>query len=96
MRSELYLGQGTWHGRRVVPAQWVRRSTTPVQLASQEDGSSYGLLWWLFELDGHSAYAASGSFGQGVVVVPDLRLVVAFSSREDGPAPLAGRCSLRS
>ena len=85
--GELYLAQGSWHGRRIVPAEWVRISTSPVELATQ-DGSSYGLLWWLLELDGHPAHAAIGSSGQGVLVVPDLHLVVAVSSRDDGPLPL--------
>ena len=85
--GELYLAQGSWHGRRIVPAEWVKTSITPVELATQ-DGSSYGLLWWLFELDGHQAYAAIGSSGQGVLVVPNLHLVVAISSRDDGPLPL--------
>jgi CubicO group peptidase (beta-lactamase class C family) len=86
--GELYLGHGSWHGRRIVPAAWVQTSTTPVELATQQDGSSYGLLWWLFELEGHPVQAAVGHLGQGVLIVPDLRLVVAISSRDDGPLPL--------
>jgi CubicO group peptidase (beta-lactamase class C family) len=92
--GELYLAQGSWHGRRIVPAEWVKTSITPVEPAPQ-DGSSYGLLWWLFELNGHQAYAAIGSSGQGVLVVPDLHLVVAISSRDDGPLPSSSRCSSR-
>lgn len=42
----------------------------------------------MFELNGHQAYAATGRSGQGVLVVPDGRLVVAISSRDDGPLPL--------
>ena len=90
--GELYLAQGTWHGRRIVPAEWVTTSITPVELATQDDGSSYGLMWWLFELDGHQAYAASGGSGQGhvhdVLIVPDRRLVVVRSSRDDVSLPL--------
>jgi CubicO group peptidase (beta-lactamase class C family) len=85
--GELYLAQGSWHGRRIVPAEWVKTSITPVKPAPQ-DGPAYGLLWWLPELNGHQAYAAIGSSGQGVLVVPDLHLVVAISSRDDGPLPL--------
>ena len=84
--DELYLAQGVWHGRRIVPAEWVKTSITPVKFAPQ-NGLSYGLLWWLIELNGHQAYAAIGSSGQGVLVVPDLHLVVAISSRDDGPLP---------
>ena len=56
---------------------------------------SCGLLSRLLGLKGHQAYAAIGSSrqaGQGaahrVLVVPDLHLVVAVWSRDDGRAPL--------
>jgi CubicO group peptidase (beta-lactamase class C family) len=85
--GELYLAQGSWRGRRIVPAEWVKTSITPVE-PTPPNGPSYGLLWWLFELNGRHAYAAIGSSGQGVLVVPDLQLVVAILSRDDGPLPL--------
>jgi len=87
--GELHLARGDWHGRRLFPASWIATATTPTALAGDADGSSsYGLMWWLADLGGHPAYAAQGSFGQAIVVVPDLQLVVAVASDDGGVVPL--------
>jgi CubicO group peptidase (beta-lactamase class C family) len=84
--GELYLNLGLWHGRRIVSADWVRDSTTS-QVTPEQLGpdAGYGYLWWLDERRGHRAFVASGSFGQRVLVVPDLNLVVAVSTRDQRP-----------
>jgi CubicO group peptidase (beta-lactamase class C family) len=40
----LYLQQGEWGGRQVVPAEWVQAS---IGGSSQPINSAYGYLWWL-------------------------------------------------
>jgi CubicO group peptidase (beta-lactamase class C family) len=82
--GELYLGQGNWQGSRIVSADWVRQSTTPHVTADQlaPDGG-YGHLWWLAEQRGHRSFAAQGAFGQLILVVPDHKLVMAVTSRDD-------------
>jgi CubicO group peptidase (beta-lactamase class C family) len=40
----LHLRHGDWDGRRVVPADWVERSTGG---SSQDLNAAYGLLWWV-------------------------------------------------
>jgi CubicO group peptidase (beta-lactamase class C family) len=48
--GQLFLNEGAWNGRRVVPAEWVRRSTAPLVeispettgLAESEFGNFYG------------------------------------------------------
>ncbi len=88
--GQLYLKGGTWEGRRIVPADWVRESTTPHVTAEQlaPDGG-YGYLWWLAEQRGHQGYAAVGAFGQLILVVSDLNLVIAISSRDDQKLDIA-------
>jgi CubicO group peptidase (beta-lactamase class C family) len=85
--GELYLNEGSWKGQRIVSAAWVRDSTTSQVTAEQlGPAGGYGYFWWLDQLRGHRSYAAVGSFGQLMAVVPDLKLVVAVSSRPDGYA----------
>ncbi len=82
--GQLYLDDGTWNGRQLVPRDWVRQATTATDL------SDYGYLWWVNPVPGHPSYAAMGAFGQLVVVVPDRRLVVTVASRtapEEGSGP---------
>jgi len=80
----LYLKEGTWEGRQVVPAAWVRASVEPrvaVDDAQEPWGLHYGYGWWVHEL---SAYAAHGRAGQFIFVLPDLDMVVVFTSELEG------------
>jgi CubicO group peptidase (beta-lactamase class C family) len=73
--GELYLHDGAWHGKQIFGADWVEQITTPSDLQPQ-----YGLMWWLYTWNGHQVYAARGSEGQMIVVVPDQQLVIAIVS----------------
>lgn len=83
--GELYLNNGTWNGRQIVPADWVSRATAPSELEPQ-----YGLMWWLYTWNGHRVYAARGSEGHLVVVVPDQKSVIAISSTNRQEYPMDG------
>jgi CubicO group peptidase (beta-lactamase class C family) len=81
--GQLYLDDGAWAGRSVLPADWVRESTRPHVAAS--DGGQYGLLWWLPQVASRFAVAeAWGARGQHIFVVPALRLVVVVNARDNG------------
>jgi CubicO group peptidase (beta-lactamase class C family) len=46
----LYLRGGRWRDTQLVPAQWVRDSTTAYSVADGNAGdgySGYGYLWWV-------------------------------------------------
>ena len=91
----LMLRQGNWNGRQLVPTDWVVESTrafTPVaELNPPEERSGpygYGYLWWV--RDGphatgafEGAYGAQGAFGQYIIVMPKLDLVIAHKTRPD-------------
>jgi hypothetical protein len=66
----LYLNQGQWNGKQVVPVAWIRAST------QQTNSAHYGFLWWLDTFDGRPMYFAQGLGGQHIVVVPHLDTVV--------------------
>jgi CubicO group peptidase (beta-lactamase class C family) len=76
--GQLMLDDGTWHGRRILSSEFVRRaSSTLMKIA----GRDYGLLWWpqSFTVDNRTirGFAALGNGGQIVMVFPELKLVVA-------------------
>jgi CubicO group peptidase (beta-lactamase class C family) len=77
--GQLYLDGGTWHGKRVVSADWVKRSTLARYLMFGKQ--SYGYLWWMlpYEYKGRTlqTYFMAGNGGQIVMVIPDLDMVVA-------------------
>lgn len=67
----LYLRDGVWDGRRVLPAGWVdhARRETPASIGR------YGAHWWLAQ-DGSGIFTANGFQGQYVVVDPARDLVL--------------------
>jgi CubicO group peptidase (beta-lactamase class C family) len=81
--GELYLNDGAWHGRQIVPVEWVEQATTPSELQPQ-----YGLMWWLYTWNGHRVYAARGYEGQLIVVVPDQKSVTAIASANRQEYPM--------
>lgn len=83
----LYLNDGRWDNKLVLPAGWVAESTTAHSLARR---SGYGYLWWTTGHAGEAEtvdgvrrnadlpafrYAAQGHHGQMIYVVPAKRLV---------------------
>lgn len=73
--GQLYLQDGVWAGRRLLPEGWVQYARTPTfQQADCIDGP-YGAHWWL-GLAGSQTFSANGYEGQYVVVCPDRDLVL--------------------
>jgi CubicO group peptidase (beta-lactamase class C family) len=75
----LYLHNGVWDGKQIVPAAWVRDSTKPVVAPNGE--LKYGYQWWISPQGGW--FAALGRFGQCIFVVPGLDMVVVFTAHID-------------
>jgi len=59
----------------------VDESTRP-QVRTESTPEQYGYQWWVTTVDGHPAYAAMGSGGQLIEVVPDLGLVAVVASTD--------------
>jgi len=69
----LYLRDGVWEGRRLLPEGWVAHGTT--MRSVDEEGLLYGAHWWLAG-DDRGTFRAAGYEGQYTVVCPALDLVV--------------------
>jgi CubicO group peptidase (beta-lactamase class C family) len=70
----LYLRDGMWDGRRLLPAGWVDHGRRP-RSVDPEDGMVHGAHWWVVG-DEHGSFWASGYSGQCIVVCPALDLMV--------------------
>ena len=70
----LYLRQGRWEDRQVIPADWVTASTTPKTRfnESRSPRRGYGYLWHTAD----EGYYAAGKGGSKVMIVPGRRLVI--------------------
>lgn len=72
----LYLRDGVWDGRRILPSGWVDYA----RRESFNDGvQAYGAHWWL--APGTSRFHASGYDGQRIVIAPEQDLVVVRCGR---------------
>jgi len=80
--GRLYLQDGVWQGRRILPAGWVDYSRTPARAAP---GGIYGAHFWLStpsEYRGPPASLPAGIFqavgheGQFVTIVPSRDVVI--------------------
>lgn len=72
----LYLRDGVWEDRRLLPEGWVDYARTPTfQQADVEPDSDYGAQWWL-NMAGPRTFSANGYEGQHIVVCPDRDLIL--------------------
>jgi CubicO group peptidase (beta-lactamase class C family) len=96
--GQLYLNHGEWNGRKVVPADWVETSTAT---HSDLGGRNYGYMWWNYDVDNlgsdfryadaYRAFLARGLGGHGIVVYPDLDLVIVIRADTDHNRRLGAR-----
>jgi CubicO group peptidase (beta-lactamase class C family) len=84
--GQLFLNQGTWEGRQIIPAEWVARSSE-TRLSLWAGG--YGHQWWTFPRSG--IYYASGAYEQRIYVIPDLDMVVVFTAFNKAGGAQTGR-----
>lgn len=72
----LFLRQGKANGKQVVPASWVKASTSPSGVNPR-----YGLHWWL---GGGKDFMAAGFGGQYIYVSPEHNVVIVKSTTSTG------------
>lgn len=91
--GHLFLQNGQWQGRQLIPAGWVEESTS-VQNAGPGGTGQYGYQWWItpytsgqygthamqYPSGTYDVYFAFGWAGQMIYVVPELDLVTVFTS----------------
>jgi CubicO group peptidase (beta-lactamase class C family) len=77
------LNEGRWGTRQIVPARWVSESTAlhvpPDDISMLGHAFGYGYLWWLpaDKRPGWAgSFAALGNYGQALVVLPELDMVI--------------------
>lgn len=81
--GQMVLANGIWQGRQIVPAEWLKRSTTPA--VTIEGPARYGWHWYLRDPAAGAPPAARtigavGWGGQRLFILPGLDLVVAMNA----------------
>ena len=87
----LMLNNGNWDGVQVIPAEWVKLSTSTITPTSQFNPAfkrewklAYGYLWWIWNDDNklfEGAYYAAGAYGQYLLIIPKLNMVISHKTK---------------
>ena len=75
--GQLYLDQGSWNGKQLLPANWVQQART----ASRGSKQAYGAHWWISRRKSRpdlptDSFSAEGYQGQFLLVAPSQRAVI--------------------
>jgi CubicO group peptidase (beta-lactamase class C family) len=71
----LYLHNGMWEGKQIIPSSWVDRSKAGPVMATF--GFHYANLWWSYPEKG--AYMARGRHSQLILILPKLDVVAVMT-----------------
>jgi CubicO group peptidase (beta-lactamase class C family)/pimeloyl-ACP methyl ester carboxylesterase len=79
--GQLYLQQGQWQGKQLIPAEWIEQATSK-QVSNGSDPANdwdqgYGFQFWRCR---HDAFRGDGKDGQFCVVLPEQDAVVAITA----------------
>jgi CubicO group peptidase (beta-lactamase class C family) len=74
----LYLHDGVWNGRRILPEGWVKDATSPH--ARVNATWNYGFQWWLTTRNGADVWAGRGFGGQLLFVIPSRQTVAVINA----------------
>ena len=90
--GRLYLNQGAWQGRQIVPAEWVANSTRMQRVADRgayhpkdfdlpSAKLRYGYMWWgICRGEDDCDFAAEGNLGQMIYLSPRSKLIMVKNS----------------
>ncbi|MCX7561082.1 serine hydrolase [Sulfitobacter sp. F26204] len=79
--GQMFLQNGMWQGKQIVPATWVRASTRPsAPTAPGEIG--YGYQWWIPVGATEGQYMARGIYGQYIYIDTARNVVIATNAAD--------------
>jgi len=82
--GQLYLKNGNWKEKQIVPADFVAASIIPADLVEKDNGEKlkrYGYSWWMCDYRNDHVYLAEGYKGQYIVVIPSKNAVIVRLAR---------------
>lgn len=87
--GQLYLDDGVWKGRRILPAGWAKEATARHVDRVNAGGAGYGYQWWRMDRQGTEVWAGIGFGGQFLLILPQHQIVAVVNSWNVFGAPAA-------
>jgi CubicO group peptidase (beta-lactamase class C family) len=78
----LYLRNGKWENKQILPADYIQKATTIQNKGGSPGNDGYGFFWWVGAKD---TYYGLGTGGQVLAVTPSLGLVTVIISDPNNP-----------
>ncbi|KAG1647954.1 6-aminohexanoate-dimer hydrolase [Nymphon striatum] len=79
--GQMYLQNGQWQGKQIVPEDWVMASTTP-SAPTQTGEIGYGYQWWIPVGANPGEYMARGIYGQYIYIDTARNVVIATNAAD--------------
>ncbi len=76
----LYLNDGVWDERRLLPEEWVRAATARHVESTNDGRTGYGYQWWRPDRGETIVWAGLGFGGQYLLVLPQHDLIAVLNS----------------
>jgi hypothetical protein len=80
--GKLMINKGKYNKKQIIPKEWIEEITY-LHTKKEENPklqTGYGYMWWVYDENEdnslYGAYAALGSGGQSIIVVPKLNLII--------------------
>jgi hypothetical protein len=78
--GQLYLNDGVWNGKRVLPPGWAKEATARHVANIAPNGPGYGYQWWRYDRRGADVWAGNGFGGQFIIILPAHNIVAVANS----------------
>lgn len=82
--GQLYKNGGAWHGKQIIPKEWVQKSFRSQVKIQSRTSEQYGYLFWNKTFGGHDAFYCAGNGGNYIIVFKDQPLVIVITSTAYG------------
>lgn len=81
----LYLQDGKWHDRQIIPSEWIAETTTAYSI-DETSGIGYGYMWKIFSEDSEfgPGFYYTGNGVHQLIILPQEKLVYVFRMNTDG------------
>ncbi len=79
--GQMYLQEGRWNGKQIVPADWVAASTKPTA-PTGADETLYGYHWWIPQGSEDGQFMARGIYGQYIYIDQQNGVVIVTTAAD--------------
>ena len=87
----LYLYEGKWNGKQILPASWVKEATSfkihqnPNLTEAQRDSVNDSMQGYCYQFwrARNNSYMANGAYGQFVLIMPEKDAVIVFTAESN-------------